>query len=63
MQYYNGDKGEFIRMNLADGSVVIIRQGKDGFFNEDFDQARRYALNMRRLLDFLEEREKAKTDG
>ncbi len=55
------DKAEYIKIDLIDGSVVIIPVDKDGFFREDiFPEFKKYALNMKRLMDFLEER--ANTD-
>jgi hypothetical protein len=51
------DRAEYIQIDLIDGSKVIIPVSKDGFFREDiFPEFKRYALNMRRLMVFLEER-------
>jgi hypothetical protein len=61
LTYSKSSKIEFCRMDLADGSIVIIKPGRDGFFDDNFTELRRYAVNMRRLIDFLEE--KAKRDA
>ena len=58
IRYSKSDKSEYIRLDLADGSSIILHAGKDGFFDENFDQAKRYAVGMMRLLKFLEERAK-----
>ena len=58
LRYVKSDKGEYIRFDMVDGSSLILRPGRDGFFDENFDQAKKYALSMKRLLGFLEERAK-----
>jgi hypothetical protein len=61
--YYNDGKSEYIKLTMADGGIVILKPGKDGFFDENFDALKKYALNMKRLLDFLEEKAKKNAES
>ncbi len=57
LRYTKSEKsGEYIQLNMVNGSIAIIKPGKDGFFDENFNELRKYAVDMKRLLDYLKER-------